>query len=104
MVEILVIAFSLFGSPAAEFPAPARLEVDSLLTKLGTSDCKFYRNGQWYDGMAAQEHLRMKYEYLVKKGWIHTTEDFIEGAATKSSLSSEPYQVKCPNQLPVKSA
>ncbi len=84
------------SASAAELPAPARLEVDGLLTALGTSDCRFYRNGQWYGGMEAQEHLRMKYDYL--KGRLSSTEEFIKEAATQSSLSGEPYQVKCPNQ------
>jgi len=52
----------------------------------------------------AQSHLRMKYDYLQKKGWVHSTEEFIERAGTQSSLSSEPYQVQCPNHPPVKSA
>ena len=102
----LAFIFGFGGSapPAADLPAATQLEIDALLTRLGLSDCRFYRNGQWYDGEAAQAHLRMKYEYLLKKGWVHSTEEFIERAGTQSSLSSEPYQVQCANHPPVKSA
>jgi len=108
-MSLLVPMAFIFGlggspSPAADLAASSKLEIDALLTKLGLSDCRFYRNGQWYDGESAQAHLRMKYEYLLKKGWVHSTEEFIERAGTRSSLSSEPYQVKCPDHAPVKSA
>lgn len=85
-------------------PAPVQAEISALLTTLGTSQCQFYRNGSWHNGLEAQSHLQMKYDYLAKRGGIHSVEDFIENAATKSSLSGEQYQVRCPNQEPVKSA
>jgi hypothetical protein len=40
----------------------------------------------------------MKLEYLVARGLITDSEDFIEKAATKSSVSGRPYKVRCPNQ------
>lgn len=40
----------------------------------------------------------MKLEYLVAKGLITDSEAFIEEAATKSSISGQPYKVRCPNQ------
>ena len=36
-----------------------------------------------------------KYDYLVAHDLIATTEDFIERAATKSSVRGQPYEVKC---------
>jgi hypothetical protein len=39
--------------------------------------------------------LRDKYDYLTARDLIVTTEDFIERAATKSSMSGQPYKVKC---------
>jgi hypothetical protein len=56
---------------------------------------QLYRNGSWYDSKRAQAHLRGKYEMLAAADRINTAEDFIEKAATKSSLSGRPYQVKC---------
>jgi hypothetical protein len=98
------LALSIASAQAAELPAPARSEIASLLTMLGTSQCQFYRNGSWHDGREAESHLRMKYEYLMSHGKLHSAEDFIEGAATRSSLSGEPYAVKCANETPQPSA
>jgi len=49
-------------------------------------------------GQEAQAHLRNKYDYLVKKRLIQTTEDFIVGAGEKSSMSGQPYKVQCTGQ------
>jgi len=103
----LALAVSAGAASAARqesVPPSVEAEITALLTTLGTSQCQFYRNGSWHDGREAQSHLQMKYDYLAKRGRIHSVEDFIEGAATKSSLSGEAYQVKCPNRQPVKSA
>ena len=35
---------------------------------------------------------------------VSSTEQFIERAATKSSMSGKPYQVQCNNQKPVASS
>ena len=40
----------------------------------------------------------MKLEYLVEKGLITDSEEFIEKAGTESSMSGQPYKVRCPNQ------
>ena len=79
----------------AALPRSVQAEVDSLLASVEASRCSFYRNGNWYDSKAAVAHLRDKYDYLVAHDLIATTEDFIERAATKSSLSGQPYEVKC---------
>jgi hypothetical protein len=81
---------------AADFPAADQAQVEAVLGFLGRSTCQFYRNGQWYDGLTAEHHLRGKFDYLVKKGWIHNTEEFLDNAATKSSFTGEPYRVRCP--------
>jgi hypothetical protein len=98
------MALSIGSARAAELPAPARTEIESLLTMLGNSQCQFYRNGSWHDGREAESHLRMKFEYLLGRGALHTAEDFIDEAATKSSLSGESYAVKCSNDSPLPSA
>jgi hypothetical protein len=95
-----LLSAGLFSTPApeAELPPATAAEVERLLVRLGSSDCRFYRNGSWHDGPEAQAHLRNKYEYLVKKRLIHTAEDFIVGAGEKSSLSGQPYKVQCTGQ------
>lgn len=74
------------------------MEIDALLNRLGTSECRFYRNGTWYTAPKARDHMQTKLDYLVKKGDITSAEDFIDKAGTKSMLSGKPYKVSCPNQ------
>jgi hypothetical protein len=84
--------------PATVQGGPARgvqIEVDFLLGFVEESGCDFYRNGTWHTPAAARAHLRQKYDFLAARDMIQTTEDFIEKAASKSSLSGDPYQVKC---------
>jgi hypothetical protein len=87
------LAWTTRGQAAA--PRSVRAEIDSLLASIEVSGCTFYRNGTWHDSKAAAVHLRDKYDYLTQRDLIDTTEDFIERAATKSSLSGQAYEVKC---------
>jgi len=85
-------------------PTPAvKAEVEYLLSAVATSDCRFYRNGTWYDANAAAAHLRLKYESLTARELIRDTEDFIDRAATKSSLSGRDYAIKCEGRAEVSS-
>lgn len=72
-----------------------RLEVNVLLSYVENSGCQFYRNGTWSDAKTAQTHLRDKYNYLVARNRINSAEDFIDLAATSSSLTGLAYKVKC---------
>ncbi len=76
-------------------PAAAVAEINYLLEFVDRSGCKFYRNGSWYDSHRAQSHLRAKYDYLVARDRITSAEDFIEQAATQSSISGKAYQIQC---------
>lgn len=80
---------------AAAAPQEVSREVDHLLQYIEQSGCDFYRNGSWYNGRRASAHLRLKYDYLSERHQIATAEDFIEKAATRSSLTSQLYKVKC---------
>jgi hypothetical protein len=92
---ILVLVWA--GAAPAAVPASTQLEINALLADVGTSGCEFYRNGTWYDARRAQEHLTMKYQALARRNQIATAEDFIALVATKSSLSGERYQIRCPS-------
>ena len=94
-IALLVQAIMLAPVARADSPLSVQVEVSFLLGFVDGSGCQFYRNGSWYDSKAAQEHLRDKYNYLRAKNLINTTEDFIAGAATESSLSHLPYAVRC---------
>jgi hypothetical protein len=95
-VFALAVIF-LSHSPCARAapPAIAADEVNYLLGFIDRSGCKFYRNGSWYDAHRAQSHLRGKYNYLAARDRIKSAEDFVEQAATRSSVSGQEYQIQC---------
>lgn len=82
----------------SELTANQKSEIDHLFVYLKSSGCTFNRNDTWYSADEAVDHLQKKYEYLLKKDMITTTESFIERAATESSMSGKAYEVKCPNK------
>ena len=100
---IVLAVWCGLASAAAPTAAPIRTEIDALLAKLQTSGCQFSRNGSWYSGSEAKDHLLRKLEYFEGKSGIQSTEQFIDLAASTSSSSGRPYQVKCGNEAPVES-
>jgi hypothetical protein len=90
------IALILVAAAQAAAPTPAaKVEIEYLLSAVASSDCRFYRNGTWYDAKSAAAHLRGKYDTLAARGLIGDTADFIDRAATKSSFSGRDYAIKC---------
>jgi hypothetical protein len=92
---VLLLGLLLTPAARAEPPTGVQIEVNFLLGYVEGSRCEFYRNGTWHDSKAAQAHLRDKYKYLAAGNLINTTEQFIDRAATESSLSGQPYEVRC---------
>jgi hypothetical protein len=91
----LAIGLLLFATANA-LPAPAaQAEIDYLLSAVASSQCEFYRNGSWYDPKSAADHLATKYKYLTARDLVQSAEDFIEKAATRSSLSGRDYAIRC---------
>jgi hypothetical protein len=88
---------------AAPLPPAARAEIEGLLGRLEMSRCEFQRNGTWHNPVDAKSHLLVKLNYLEERGMVASTEQFIERAASQSSLSGQPYQVRCANAAPVPS-
>lgn len=101
----LLLAACLLASPAwaDALPEAARAEIDGLLSRLAASQCHFQRNGIWHASDAAQAHLRHKLDQLVRRGAVASAEEFIQRAATKSSVSGRPYLVKCGDRAAVPS-
>ena len=101
----VLLALSLsFAAPVlalAQPPAGVKEDVGYLLGFIAKSGCSFYRNGSWSDSKAAEAHVRMKFDYLSDRNEINTAKDFIDKAASVSSFSGSPYQVKCPGSAPV---
>lgn len=86
-------------------PTPvARQEIAHLLSYLTASGCQFRRNGSWHEAPDAARHLQRKVDYLIKRGLVATTEDVIARAASESSITGTPYQVRCGDAAPVASA
>jgi hypothetical protein len=99
------LAFALLASSAIAAPlAPAAsAEIDALLSRLESSGCQFNRNGSWYPAPEARDHLVRKLDWLKDKGLVESAEQFIERAASGSSVSGKPYLVRCGNGAPVES-
>lgn len=84
--------------PAAAAPnAAAKAEIAALMAALDAA-CRFQRNGQWHDAAEARQHLQRKYDWLLERGLADSAEQFIERAASRSSLSGKPYRVSCPGR------
>jgi hypothetical protein len=73
------------------------------MSRLEASACEFNRNGTWYTATDAKSHLLSKLKYLEDRGAVQTTEQFIELAASSSSMSGQPYLVRCGSGAPVQS-
>lgn len=99
-IALLVAASSAGAAP----PAATQREVAGLFAALERSGCRFERNGEWHDATRARAHLQRKYDYLLRRDAIPSTERFIELAATRSSMSGKAYRVQCPGRPIVDSA
>ena len=89
---------------AGPTPAPVRAEINALMARLESSGCQFNRNGDWYTGTEAKAHLLKKLDAAERQTTVTKTEQFIELAATRSSMSGQDYQVKCGPAAAVSSA
>lgn len=77
-------------------------EVAALLALLRQSACRFERNGRWYDGERAADHLQRKLDYATGRGRTPvSSEQFIDAAASHSSFSGKPYRVQCGDAAPI---
>ena len=94
----LALALVAPGIAQAAPSDSARREIAGLIGALDGSSCRFQRNGSWHDAPEARAHLQRKYDYLLKKDKVDTAEQFIERAASQSSMSGKPYRIACPGQ------
>jgi hypothetical protein len=102
-VALLAVATIAAWTPPAIAARPAgddraAREIAGLIRVLGESGCRFARNGRWHDAAQARAHLQRKYDWARKRGMDGTAENFIERAASRSSLSGRPYRVRCPGR------
>nr|WP_139103704.1 YfeK family protein [Stenotrophomonas maltophilia] len=91
---LLLVTSGVLAAPGPQ----AQREIAQLISSLDGSQCRFQRNGSWHDGNDARAHLQRKYDYLLKKDMVDSAEQFIERAASQSSMSGKPYRIQCPGQ------
>ena len=84
------------GVTATASATDAPVEIAQLLDIVASSDCTFFRNDTARSAAEAREHMERKYDYVQKR--VRTTEDFIELAASRSSMTGRAYYVECPNR------
>jgi len=101
---LLLLLYPLAVCSAAPLSPAARAEIDALMTRLETSGCEVNRNGTWYPAGDARSHLVTKLNYLEERGAVENAEQFIERAASKSSMSGLAYLIKCGDQPPMETA
>ena len=102
---VVIACIVLVGGPAtAEPPTSAPEDIQYLLDAIGRSGCEFYRNGSWHAAADARSHLDRKYRAVDKKRPVRSVQDFIDWAGTRSSMTGEPYRVRCPGSDAMTSA
>ena len=92
------LLLSAVVATAAEESSATRAEITHLMKYLRTCGCEFNRNGSWHPALVAHDHILNKLNYLRGRGEIPNAEYFIEEAATRSSMSGEAYQIRCPGK------
>jgi hypothetical protein len=103
LILFVILSALPFAATKAQPPRDVHAEVEYLLQYIETSGCSFYRNGTWYDATHARAHLSTKYDYLTERQLIGNAEDFINKAATRSSMSGKPYKIRCNDGVEVES-
>ncbi|PKA17296.1 DUF5329 domain-containing protein [Leptospira haakeii] len=99
--SILLFTFLTLSSSFV-FGAEPEDEIKSLVSSLDScKGCVFIRNGSEHKLDEAKAHLLKKYDAAKSK--ISSTEDFIKGLASKSSITGTPYKIKFPDGKEVES-
>lgn len=102
LIALLSLFFAAALNAAPLTPQP-RAEIEVLLSALEASGCRFNRNGSWHLASEARMHLLRKLDYLEGKKAVENTEQFIDLAASVSSLSGKEYLVQCGDTPPIAS-
>ena len=92
------LALAIFAaSPAQAEPSPpaVRAEILALLQRIQTQSCEVNRNGKWHSAQEAATHLTTKLGHIERDHALHSAEQFIAEAATRSSLSGQAYALRC---------
>lgn len=96
MNKLLMSLLLLFALSNPASAASTNDEIEHLLNFVAESGCTFERNGNDYDSVEARAHIQRKYDHIKDK--INSTEDFIQYAASQSSMSGKKYHATCNGQ------
>lgn len=96
---LFILLFVLVSDAMSDVPKSQKAEVDHLLDFVRGSNCTLIRNRRTHTSKEAHTHILRKYEHFREK--IQNTEDFIDLAASKSTLSGRPYHVTCDGGQPI---
>lgn len=95
-MAVALCAMPLAGPAWGHGEAPATsLEISHLMQFIRSSGCEFQRNGSWHAPADAHDHIARKLNQMRDLATIPNAEAFIQEAATRSSMSGQPYQVRC---------
>ena len=91
-----LLAAALALPVSATPDAAAQREIDHLLAYVASSGCRFVRGGVEHDAREARDHLALKLD--VARPLLGSADAFVERVASASSLTGEPYRVRCGGQ------
>ena len=90
---LVLLALCLLPALLSAREPRQQARIDALISAVEKiSGGKFIRNGTEYDASTAAAHLRLKLSRAGER--VKTAEDFIEGVASKSSVSGQPYLIR----------
>jgi len=102
VILVAAVAAALLLPRPGAAAGSERVAIEDLLRAVDESGLVWIRNGSEHDAHAAAAHLRAKWQAAGAR--VRTAEDFIDGIASRSSLSGRPYLVRLPDGSTVPAA
>ena len=91
--EFTLLASRESTPPDTADAAAATREIEALINAIATLEgAQFIRNSKAHPASEAADHLRRKWRRAGDR--IRSAEDFIEGLASASSITRQPYQIR----------
>jgi len=91
-ITVVFFVYSTFAT-VLDITQVERKKIEFLKAELIASQCKFERNGISYTPEKTIKHINKKHHHFKKD--IDTATKFIELAASKSTMSGQPYFMLC---------
>jgi hypothetical protein len=91
-IPVSIFTLLLTAAVALALDSQTKAEIDKLIGYVEKSDVRFIRSGTEYSAAEGAAHLRKKLAAAGDR--VKTTDDFIDGIASKSYLNGKLYLVK----------